>query len=432
MAAAAVPALAACGESAGAARTSVESTPRPGQKVDLTFWTWVPLQKAAALWNKLNPDIQVHVQIVPAGTSGGYAKMHAALKAGNAPDLAQVEYGNLPEFMLDNGLTELDQYGAGRLKAAYAPWQWNQGVFAGKVYALPQASGPMGYFYRKDLFDRWDLEVPRTWDEFRQAAVKVKKRGGGSRLSSFSPDGGYFAAFPWQRGAHWIRTDPRDDTWIVGIDSKESLEVADFWDGLIRDDLVTVMPSLAPAWFHAMEAGDIASWPGAQWCDALLRGNLPRNKGKWRVAGMPQWEAGGTASSNYGGSSVAILQGTRHPVEAMKFAHWLNTDLRSIDLLVAAGYGWPAVASIDLKKTALGKPDPFFGNQIYNEVFQASDREVDTSWQWAPTSTQSIGHITDAIGRELNTGGSLVSALKDSQPRVVDDLKAKGLKARAA
>ncbi|KRV49542.1 ABC transporter substrate-binding protein [Wenjunlia vitaminophila] len=429
---AAAPALAACAESPGAARRTEQAERRPGQKVNLVFWSWVPLQKAVALWNRTHPDIHVEVQIIPASTSGGYQKMHASLKAGTPPDLAQVEFYALPEFMLVNGLTELTAYGADKLEGAYVDWQWRQGVFGDGVYAIPQASGPMGYYYRQDLFERWDVDVPRTWDEFRQAAIKIRKRGRGARICTFPPASAmWFAAFPWQRGAHWIQADLETDTWVVDIDGKESLEVADFWDGLVRDDLVALMPDLQGGWYRAVQTGDLVSWPSAQWGDALLRGNAPGTKGKWRVTQLPQWEPGATASSNYGGSSTAILQGTRHPVEALQFAHWLNTDPGSIDLLIGAGYGWPA-ARIELEQTALGKPDPFFGGQVYNRVFQESDRNVDTSWQWAPTTTQSFSHIQDAFGKAIAQREPLVDALRDAQGRVVDDLKAKGLKARGA
>lgn len=431
-AAAAAPALAACGETAGASRMTRQVDRKPGQKVHLNFWTWVPLQKAVALWNKENPDIQVKVAIIPANIFGGYQKIHSSLKAGNPPDLAQIEFYALPEFMLVNGLTNLSEYGAERLKDSYVDWQWQQGVFSGRLHAMPQASGPMGYYYRQDLFEKWDVDVPGTWDEFRQAALKIKKRSGGAQICSFPPaNAQWFAALCWQRGARWFGTDEETDTWVVSIDGDKSLEVADFWDGLIRDNLVALMPETQPPWYRRIQTGQLVSWPAAQWGDALLRGNAPKTAGKWRVSLLPQWEPGGNASSNWGGSSTAIMQGTRHPREALKFAHWLNTDPQSIELLIEAGYGWPA-ADVDPEDTALGKPDPFFGGQVYNEVFAESDANVDTSWEWAPTTTQSFTQIQDVIAQSVGTGGTLVDALKDAQPRVVDDLEAKGLKARSA
>lgn len=107
-------------------------------------------------------DIHVEMQTIPQNVQGGYQKMHASLTAGNPPDLAQVEYHELPGFMLVNGLTDLSAYGADELRDSYVPWQWNQGVFGGRVRTIPQASGPMGLFYRQDLFEKWGIETPAT------------------------------------------------------------------------------------------------------------------------------------------------------------------------------------------------------------------------------------------------------------------------------
>jgi len=422
--------LAGCGEAPGAARMTREAAHRRGQRVSLTFWTWVPLQKAVALWNRLRPDIHVEVQIIPANINGGYQKMHSALKSGNPPDLAQVEYYELPAFMLVQGLTDLSAYGADRLRDHYVPWQWQQGVFGGRVHSIPQASGPMAMFYRRDLFHRWGVEVPRTWGEFEQAARRIKRRGHGARITTCPPaQPQWFAALAWQHGARWIRTE--GDEWIVDLADPAGLEVAEYWDRLVHDGLVSTMADQQSGWYRALQTGQLATWVGPQWGDALLRGNAPRTKGNWGVAPMPRWEHGTSASANWGGSSTAVLQGSRHPREALEFAHWLNSDRRSIDLLVQAGYGWPAARGA-AHGSALDKPDPFFGGQRYNDVFAASDRRVDTSWKWSPTTDQTFAHLMDAFGRAVAQRGSFVSALKDCQGRAVDDLRAKGLKVRSA
>lgn len=80
---AALPALTACGETVGAARTTRQQPTRPGQKVTLVFWTWVPMQKTVDLWNRTHPDIHVEMQTIPQNVQGGYQKMHASLTAGN-------------------------------------------------------------------------------------------------------------------------------------------------------------------------------------------------------------------------------------------------------------------------------------------------------------------------------------------------------------
>lgn len=302
---AALPALTACGQTVGAARTTRQASTRPGQKVNLVFWTWVPMQKTVDLWNRTHPDIHVEMQTIPASTQGGYQKMYSALTAGNPPDLAQVEYQELPAFMLVNGLTDLSGYGADELRDSYVPWQWNQGVFGGRVHTIPQASGPMGLFYRRDLLAKWGIETPATWADFEKAARVVKARGGGARLSAFNPNSpAWFAAMCWQRGSHWIRT--QGDTWVVGMNDDLSREVAEYWQRLVRDDLVHVEPDMSSAWYRQVQTGQVASWIGPQWGDALLRGQAPGTQGKWRVAPLPQWTAGQNASANWGGASTAV------------------------------------------------------------------------------------------------------------------------------
>jgi multiple sugar transport system substrate-binding protein len=340
----AAPALTACGQTVGAARTTRQEPTRRGQKVKLVFWTWVPMQKTVDLWNRTHPDIQVEMQAIPANVQGGYQKMHSSLAAGDPPDLAQVEYHELPGFMLVNGLTDLSAYGADKLRDSYVPWQWRQGVFDGRVYTIPQASGPMGLFYRRDLFAKWAIETPATWAEFEKAARVVKARGDGARICAFAPNQpSWFAAMCWQRGARWVRTE--GDTWVVDMNDDLSREVADYWERMVRDDLVFVEPDMSSAWYRHVQTGAISAWIGPQWGDALLRGNAPATEGKWRVAQLPQWKAGQNASANWGGSSTAILQGDRHPREALRFAHWINTDRQAVDLNLGVGYGWPAAAA---------------------------------------------------------------------------------------
>ncbi|MGX1561018.1 ABC transporter substrate-binding protein [Streptomyces sp. NPDC055506] len=427
---AALPALTACGQTVGAARTTRQEPARPGRPVKLVFWTWVPMRKTVDLWNRTHPGIHVELQSIPANTQGGYQKMHSSLTAGNPPDLAQVEYHELPGFMLVNGLTDLSAYGADELRDSYVPWQWNQGVFGGRVRTIPQASGPMGLFYRRDLFEKWGIGTPGTWAEFERAARVVRERGSGARLCTFAPNQPtWFAAMCWQRGARWVRT--QGDTWVVDMDGGLSREVADYWERLVRDDLVFVGPDMSSAWYRQVQTGQIAAWVGPQWGDALLRGNAPGTEGKWRVAPLPQWTAGDNASANWGGSSTAVLQGSRHPREALRFAHWLNTDPRAVDLNISVGYGWPAATGV-FRGSALDKPDPFFGGQRYNDVFTASDRAIDTSWKWSPTTDADFSRLGDAFGAAMASDGTLASSLADAQRSSVDNLRAKGLKARSA
>lgn len=109
----------------------------------------------------------------------------------------------------------------------------------------------MGLSYRRDLFDRWDVDVPATWDEYRAAAMQTKKRGGGSVISAFPPaNAQWFAAFPWQRGAHRVSTE--GDTWGVLIPSV----VSPFGVYLCRIRSESAVPDSVPAAARVDGAGE--------------------------------------------------------------------------------------------------------------------------------------------------------------------------------
>lgn len=393
-------------------------------KVTLTFWEWAPgFDKPVALWNKQHPGIQVRMTKIPG--QGNYAKMRAALKAGNAPDLVQMEYDAVPGFLLDGGLENLSKYGADRYRGKFVDWQWQQASFGGNLYAVPQASGPMAMFYRKDLLDKWGIQPPTTWTDYEKAAEKIRAHG--AYIATFSPKAArWFAGLSWQAGARWFGS--QGDTWTVGIDGPQTQRVAAYWNDMVRKGLVKTEPDMADAWYKDIQDGKIVTWVNADWGDALLRQNAPGTSGKWRVAPMPQWQAGQQAAGDNGGSTTAVLKGSAHPKEALKFAVWLNTDPKSVGMLIQGGYGWPAAKGV-FAGSALDRPDPFFGGQNYNTVFAVADEHIDKNWTWSPTFTQTVDHFTDGFKGVLNGHGTLGQAVTGVQRQTLADLRAKGLKA---
>ncbi|MFG2094237.1 ABC transporter substrate-binding protein [Streptomyces sp. NPDC048612] len=398
---------------------------RKGQRISLTFWSWVPgIDKPVALWNRKHPDVQVEVEKVSAVNGQQYAKMHAAIKAGNPPDLGQIEFPVLPGFLLDNGLLDLAPLGAARHKDKFIGWQWQQSVFGTSVYAIPQASGPMGLFLRRDLFDKWDVAVPRTWDEYETAARAVRRKG--AWIETFAPtNGNRFAGLAWQAGAKWYAT--HGDTWVVHLDDEPTRRVADYWESLVRRKLVKTIPDRQNAWYRDLQTGAIPAWLGASWGDALLAGNAPGTKGKWRAAPLPQWKAGERAFANWGGSTTAVFAKARYPKDALEFAVWLNTDPESVALLIDGGYGFPS-ARKGYATTDLDVDKDFFGGQAYSRVFADAGARVDTSWRWGPGVDTLYQRLGDAFTEALADGGSFRSVLTKVQGQTLADLKGKGLK----
>ncbi|WJL96977.1 extracellular solute-binding protein [Microbacterium sp. ET2] len=401
--------------------------------VELTFWSWVPgIDAAVDLWNEENPDVQVTLEAVPAGSNGTYAKIYSALQAGSgAPDISQVEYQEMPGFVLEGGLIDLAPLGMAEQADEFIDWQVSQTTFGDAIYGVPQASGPMGLYYREDIFAELGLEPPTTWEEYADVARVVHASDPDRYLNTFPPaNSAWFTALAWQAGAEWFGLD--GDTWTVNIDSPETMKVAEYWQGLLDEGVVATEPDFANGWYAALQESRIVGWPSAQWGGAVLAGNAPDTSGLWRVAPLPQWsDATEFASANWGGSATAVLEGTEHPEEAYAFSYWLNTDPESIDLLIAGGYGWPSTKD-GLEGSALDVDEEFLGGQNANrDVFVQSDQSINNDWGWIPTTSATYTYLNDGFSAAIAGEGTLMDVVRGAQEQTIKDLEAKGLKVRA-
>lgn len=417
---------AACSGGEAGAEGEPQATREEGERIELSFWAWVPgVDAAVDLWNSENPDVQVVLENIPAGSSGGYAQIYAALEAGNGPDLAQIEYQELPGLLLQGGAVNLSDYGADELEDDFVDWQWQQTTFSGSSYAIPQASGPMAFYYRADRFAELGITPPATWEDFEQAARAIREADPNAYISTFPPgNSAWFTSLAQQAGAQWFDVDGED--WSVNMTDPETLKVAEYWDRLVSEDLVQSQPDFANGWYADLQDGDVLGWVSASWGDAILTGNAPDTAGSWSVAQMPQWEEGASVSANWGGSSTAVLEGSEYVEDALAFATWLNTDPASIDLLIAGGYGWPA-ASGAFEGSALDFEDPFFGGQNYNEVFAEADQNIDRNWTWIPTTNSTFNSLNDGFQEAVAGNGTFVEAVETAEATTVAEMEQRGL-----
>lgn len=423
--------LAACSsnsdDSSGGGSTAAASCAPSSGPVTLTFTSWVPdIDKVVDIWNKANPNIQVKVQTGPNGNGGTYQNFFNQLKAGNAPDLGQIEYDALPSFRVQDGLTDLA--GCSDVTAAkdqFVDWTWNQVTFgeSDHVYAVPQDAGPMAMFYRKDLFDKYKIAVPTTWQEYADAAVKVKAAGG--YITNFSnSDINQFAGLAWQAGGHWFTNDGTN--WTVSMTDEATTKVANYWQDLITKKLVSAVPPWTDEWNNAYNESKAWTWVSAVWGANSIATGAPKTSGKWAVAPMPQWTAGEQAAGNWGGSSTAVFKGSKHPYEAAKFALWLNTSSEALTALNKAANLYPA-AKAGTTLPALSEGVAFYGGQKIYDVFATASGQVKADFTWGPTMTQTYADASDGFKAAVSGQGTLLKALQDAQASTIQTLKSQSI-----
>lgn len=395
--------------------------------VELTFTSWLPgVDEAVAIWNEENPDIQVTVQTGPNGNGGTYQNFFNQIEAGNAPDLGQIEYDALPNFRVQDGVENIAACaGVTDAESTFIDWTWSQVTFgeADSVYAIPQDIGPEAMYYRADLFEEAGIAVPTTWEEYAAAAVIVREKGG--YITNFSQgDVNAFAGLVWQNGGQWFAND--GESWEVKLDSPESTEVANYWQDLISNDLVATYPTFTDEWNNGANSGELWSWVSAVWGANTVISGAPDQSGNWAVAPMPQWTAGESAAGNWGGSSTAVLKGSKHPYEAAQFALWLNSDADALTAMNKTANIYPATVdggSLPVFSEGL----EFYGGQKIYEVFAEAAANVNPNFTWGPTMTQTYTDVADGFSAALSGNGTILDALVAGQEKTIAALKAQAI-----
>ena len=137
--------LAGCGESGGSTAGDTKSD----GPVTITYMHRLPdsdgmtkVDDIVARWNKDHPDIQVKATKFDGKAAEMIKKLETDVKAGNAPDLAQVGLAELPE-VFSKGLVQDVTAEAEKYKGDFAEGVYNLMTIDGKAYGLPQHTGPL-------------------------------------------------------------------------------------------------------------------------------------------------------------------------------------------------------------------------------------------------------------------------------------------------
>ena len=417
--------VAACGSTSAGDSGSTGSSDK---KVELTVWSWdSTLPRTVKGFEAKNPNIKV--KVTNAGTNKDeYNALSNAIEAGSgAPDIAQIEYYALPEYVIRGHLENLSDLGASDFKDFYTPGTWSSVNINDGVYALPMDSGPMAWFYNKDVFDKAGVDPTqvRTWDDFYEAAKKI--RAVDSYITSDSGDAGFFDSMTWLAGATPFETSK---------DGENVKTFTDFWQKMIDEDLIdTKTVGWTDDWNKGLDDGSIASLLTGAWMPYNLLSGAPNGGGKWRIAQMPTADGSETNSENGGSSLVIVKSDDKAKVAAAyKFMEYACHDAEGIKTRVDGG-AFPAdndtLKSNDfLNMTSLtdsdGKAHEYFGGQKFNEELAKAAANVSTGYKFLPFEVYARGKFGDYAGDAYTGKTTLSDAVASWQKDLQDYAKQQG------
>ena len=442
-AAAAAAVLAGCGSSAPSHPSSHSSTTSaaasPGTTVEagsscasssatkITFWAWVPgLGRAVNEFNKTHPSICVTQEDVGAGDPE-YVKISDALKAGTgAPDVAEVEYDELPSYEITHSVVNLAKYGADKYKSDFVPWAWSEVSQGPAVYAMPSDSGPMGFYYNGTELAKYHITPPTTWAQFAADADTLHKDDSSAYLTNFAGTDLQWIlslmsqgnAFPFgYTGGSKVKID-----WTGAA----QLKFAAYWQKMLSAHELNAVTDITATSFTDMDKGIDASWLSSAWGPSYFAPDAKASVGDWRAAAMPQWTAGADVAANWGGSSYPVFSQSQHPAQAAEFAEWLNATSASWNITkTSPSLLFPTYVPLLNDPTFKDLNVPLSGTSNPNVAFTSAASHI-SSDEWPPFMTEALNEASTVFEGVMTGKETLQAAFTSFQSILVSYAKAQG------
>ncbi|MEU7867271.1 sugar ABC transporter substrate-binding protein [Dactylosporangium sp. NPDC049140] len=392
---------------AGASDADIQAALDAGGSI--TVWAWEPtLKQVVADFQTKYPKVKV--TLTNAGTGDKqYTALQNAMKAGSGvPDLAQVEYYALPQFALGKQLDDLGGYGSAKLDGTFTPGPWGAVHSGGTLYGLPMDSGPMALFYNKDVFDKHGVAVPTTWDQYYEAAQKLHSADPKVYITSDTGDAGFTTSMIWQAGGRPYKVDGTN----VGVDFSDAgtKKFTTMWQKLIDGKLLAPVNGWSDGWYKGLGDGTLATLVIGAWMPANLESGVKDANGKWRVAPMPQWEAGGKVVAENGGSSLAMPKLGGNKNLAYAFMKYATVDAGAQSR--ADNGAFPATTAQLSAAAFRDKEFPYFGGQKVNQVLADAAGQVASGWSYLPFQVYANSVFNDTAGKAYISGTTLQDGLK--------------------
>lgn len=333
--------------------------------VEIEYWQYFFDARVTAMeqlienFEAANPDITVKMTTFP--YADYRTKVAAAIPAGEGPDVVQLFYGWLNDY-IEAGLIQPlpeDSFPAAQIDADFFPMVQAMKQ-DGQYYALPTAVRSLALFYNERLFEEAGIDgPPETLDEMVEAAKKLTEKDGAGNITQVGLTSGMTA-----QDHHWFREvlirqfggEPYLDGYrTVNYDTEAGLKALEFYTDLEKTHEVT-----ASSFMDEPQAAFKAGRAGMHIDGSFRIGSLAEVRGlKWSVAELPAGPDG--TQSNYASYWVNAITSKAEGEEydaAVKFMGYVVSD-EAMQIWLEVVGELPAKPSVGM--TEANANDPIFG-----------------------------------------------------------------------
>jgi multiple sugar transport system substrate-binding protein len=301
--------------------------------VEIEYWQYFFDARVTAMeqlienFQVANPDITVTMTHFP--YADYRTKVAAAIPAGEGPDVVQLFYGWLNDYVDAQLIQPLpaDTFPTAKIDEEFFPMV--QAMKEGDAYwALPTAVRSLALFYNERLLEEAGVAPPTTLDEFMAAAAAMTKVDGAGNITQVGVTAGMTA-----QDHHWWREglvrqmggEPyTDDYQTVNYNSEAGLKALEFYTNLFMGE----NPVSAIGFMDEPQAAFKAGRAGMHIDGSFRIGSLAETRGlKWGVSELPATSDG--VRSNYASYWVNAIttkaEGEKYDA-SVKFMEYITSD----------------------------------------------------------------------------------------------------------
>lgn len=392
--------------------------------VEIEYWQYFFDARVAAMeqlienFQEANPDITVKMTHFP--YADYRTKVAAAIPAGEGPDVVQLFYGWLNDYVEAELIQPLptDVFPADRIDEEFFPMV--QAMKEGDRYwALPTAVRSLALFYNERLLDEAGVEPPTTLVELLDVAAATTKRDGAGNITQVGITAGMTA-----QDHHWWREvlvrqyggEPYlDDYRTVNYNTDAGVAALDYYSNLFMNDEPVTAIGFMDEPQAAFKAGR-----AAMHIDGSFRiGSLADIRGlKWGVTELPTGMDG--VRSNYSSYWVNAIttkaEGEKYDA-AVKFMDYLISD-EAMQIWLDVVGELPAKPSVGM--TEKNASDPVFGPFIRGLEYAHTTKFADESAQ-----RQILVEMVERMQLEGMSAADSLAVAAEAEQKLLDEYYAK-------
>ncbi|MDR2660595.1 MAG: ABC transporter substrate-binding protein [Lactobacillaceae bacterium] len=333
--------IVAAGALAPLTNLNVEAASKP---TTITFWhamTGNNEKVLEKLVKKFNNSQDKYV--VKPTAQGDYStlkqKFLAAAKSKKLPVVAQSAYTSVPDYVKNNLIANLNKYvkqdnnkGVKAINKMYKGFR-TTAKYQGKYYTVPFAKSLRIMLYNQDILDKYNLSVPKTWNDL-QADAKILSKDGIAAVGFDQSFGQELQNLAKSNGVNFV--DGSSNKFKVHFNDKKVIEPADLIMNMINNkEALTAGADVYGN--NNFASGKTLVYFASSSGLPVISASMPENM-NWKTAVVPSYKD--KINTLIGGSDLIVSNqaSDKQKTGAWKFMQFLISKKSTTEWAKGTGY----------------------------------------------------------------------------------------------